>query len=200
MVATAVFAAAGGVVGLFFLDETLKRSESSKTEGTKSARQLLSTHVTLILCNLFMVSLIGVSLLALLPLFCFTPIQEGGLGMNPQEIGYWVSGRFITSMLAQLLLFPGLQRRFGTVRVYKWSNALWVPSFVALPLAQVFARAGSALGVNLCLAASLIIAAIAGMSLGKCAQSRRLADQPSVQLSTDKRGGSYTGTTGYNQW
>ena len=189
MLISAIFPAMGFILSLFYLDETLQHSDDSKKSDTTSIRQLLTTRVSLIMFNFAMLSLMGVALLALLPLFCFTPISQGGLGMNPQQIGWIISGRSITNMAIQLLLFPTLQQRAGTVRLYKWLTALWIPCFVTLPLAQVFARTGSTIGVNMSLIAFLIIGAVAGMSVGQrnasiAVESGKLTDFFLLQCAT----------------
>ena len=119
----------------------------------------------------------------LLPLFCFTPINHGGLGFRPTDIGNAMSIRAIAVLAIQLLVFPPVQRRLDTLRLYRFSMMLWIPVFMGYPLLNLLARGGYTSAVWFGLAIILLLSAIAGMAFGPSSHdhlSRTCADMPIV--------------------
>ncbi|KAH8591069.1 major facilitator superfamily domain-containing protein, partial [Bisporella sp. PMI_857] len=58
------------------------------------------------------------------PPFTFT----GGLGMIPREVGFAMSALGVVGVVLQLIVYPMLNDRFGTIRIWRW--ALFVFPFV----------------------------------------------------------------------
>lgn len=109
-------------------------------------------------------SLEAISYQALLPLFFFTPVKLGGLGFTEAQIGTALSLRGVATIGVQLFAFPPLVTLVGATRLFRILIALYVPTFLLLPLLNVLARThGSALewaGV----AAVLLLGAISNMA------------------------------------
>jgi hypothetical protein len=70
------------------------------------------------------------------------PISLGGLSFPSDITGTFLSTAGVFGVLLQLVVFPFLQRRVGTLQLYKTCLLafLFVPAI--MPLANVFARMG----------------------------------------------------------
>lgn len=66
-----------------------------------------------------------IALDALLILFCYTRISLGGLGFTESQIGQALAFAGCATVFAQVSLFPPLQKRFGTVRLYQTLMGLY---------------------------------------------------------------------------
>ncbi|GAB1519007.1 hypothetical protein RhiTH_002072 [Rhizoctonia solani] len=58
------------------------------------------------------------------PLFAFTPIASGGLGMSEGQIGTQMSIRAVVHIL-MMVVYSKVNRALGTVRLYKVTMAFW---------------------------------------------------------------------------
>lgn len=76
----------------------------------------------------------------LVPLFAYTRVSDGGLGLSLQLIGVALSTNGVVTIVIQVLFFPPLQRRFGTLPVYRCSAFFNVLAFVMLPLMAALGR------------------------------------------------------------
>jgi len=112
-------------------------------------------------------SLLGGAQSALQPLFCFTPINDGGLGFSESQIGTAMSIRAVATIAVQVIAFPLLQRRVGTARLYRWLMILWIPTYMGLPFLNILARQGYTTGVWVGLSFTLACSAVANMSFGE---------------------------------
>ncbi|CAE6457520.1 unnamed protein product [Rhizoctonia solani] len=63
-------------------------------------------------------------LFSVYPLFAFTPITSGGLGMNEGQIGTQMSVRAVVHIL-MMLVYSKVNRALGTVRLYQVTMAFW---------------------------------------------------------------------------
>ena len=79
----------------------------------------------------------------LLVLFAFTPVSLGGLGFEPERIGYVLAGAGIVGTFVSLIALPWVLRRWSPGRVYACAMALWPLAFVILPLTNWAARLNS---------------------------------------------------------
>ena len=145
------------------------QAESGPVESTLdvSYKSLFSRHITALMFSFGILSLLGGVQGTLIPLFCFTPIHNGGLGFTSTEIGNTLSLRAIATLSIQLFVFPPLQRRIGTVRLYQWLMCLWIPSFLGYPVLNGLARNDHPTLVWIGLAFVLILSSIANMAFGK---------------------------------
>ncbi|WWC90132.1 uncharacterized protein L201_005065 [Kwoniella dendrophila CBS 6074] len=127
-------------------------------------KDLLTPDINKLMASFGLLQLQGICFLGLLPLFCFTPIQAGGLGFKESKIGLAMSIRGIATILVQLIAFPFLQKRVGTVRLYKFLVFLFIPAFIILPLTNIFARKNQNWAIWTGLSCSLGLYAIGNMA------------------------------------
>ncbi|KAI0063464.1 MFS general substrate transporter [Artomyces pyxidatus] len=144
----------GMIFGYIFLEETLP-SKRRHVEGTSTydtlkidikppcIRALLSIPLIYALSlSGFALSFIGTAFDVLFVLFCYSPIESGGLAFSATEIGLCLAGAGIISILIQLFVTPWLLARCDHVRVYNACMGLWAYCFALLPLLNVVARLG----------------------------------------------------------
>jgi hypothetical protein len=168
---SAIFPLLGAIVAALYFKETLKITAKdddtdATTEDEIKYKDLFTPHINAIMVSFGLLSLMGTSVNAIVPLFCFTPIEIGGLGFSPTLIGRAMSARAVFTIIVQLLAFPTLQRRIGTIKMYKWLMLFWIPAFGGLPLTNAFARLQWNVAVWLCLGVSLMCGSIANMAFG----------------------------------
>lgn len=189
MLLASLFPLISGLCALFLLKETLptkvrkmdeedtvedegvvRRMDGPDSAVTKpaSSRELVTKHIALLIFTFAIQSLVGISLGALLPLFCFTPIGDGGLGMDSESIGNVISQRSVTVLLLQVFGFPWLAKKIGLVRLHRWAMVLWIATFAILPFINLAARSGQNWLVWTELYAFMVIGALAGVCSGMC--------------------------------
>ena len=74
------------------------------------------------------------------PLFAFTPLKYGGLGLSEVAIGTHMAVRSAISILIMLIYAP-VQERIGALRVYQWSTSTWPLAVLCMPALSMLARA-----------------------------------------------------------
>ncbi|BGP47414.1 hypothetical protein JCM10450v2_003266 [Rhodotorula kratochvilovae] len=108
--------------------------------GAPSFRSMFTTRVCAALATYAMLALETVALDALLILFCYSPISIGGLGFQESDIGTALSLSGLSAVGFQIVLFPPLQRRAGTVPLYRALMSLWPLVFALFPVMSWCAR------------------------------------------------------------
>lgn len=127
---------------------TPPRSPSPSTSSpsappTTSVTELLRIpQIQAVMTSYAFLALISVSLDAVLVLYLYEPVQLGGVGFSSDSTGVLLSINGFGGALVQLFLFPPLQKRVGTLRVYQISMCAFPLSVVLLPVANAIARAG----------------------------------------------------------
>lgn len=114
----------GVITSIFFLEETLDKSESERdganAGGTKndSMMQLLKApgilNVLWVYCH---VMLLAFAFTALMPVYLYTPIDVGGLEFDPFQIAMYMAVQGASQALWLVLAFPFLHRRLGTKKL-----------------------------------------------------------------------------------
>ncbi|KAG8830535.1 hypothetical protein FRC17_004742 [Serendipita sp. 399] len=101
--------------------------------------------VSLLISNAIMVLLTEI-FFATYPLFAFTPVELGGLGLSEAKIGMHMSVR---SAVHIVIMFPfsRLQRRFSSLTLYRVSLFAWIPTVALFPILNSIARRGDEDGV-----------------------------------------------------
>ena len=69
-----------------------------------------------------------------------TPIDLGGLGLPPSEIGKFMSMYGVLNGIVQLFVFPRLQERWGSKNVFIAALSCTAPMIACFPLANYRAR------------------------------------------------------------
>ncbi|GAA5972337.1 hypothetical protein JCM8115_001258 [Rhodotorula mucilaginosa] len=127
-------------------------------------RSMFTPRVNAALGVYAMLALITVALDALIVLFCYSPVKIGGLGFKEADIGIALSISGLASVTFQILLFPPLQQRVGTVRLYRRLMSLWPVVYILFPVMSWCARVKGRRAVWVVLTCFLVLKAIANMA------------------------------------
>lgn len=114
----------------------------NKEDKQSSLSLLKNPHIRVVMISNSYLSISQVCSDAALVLFLYTPIELGGLGLKSKQIGIYLASIGLTSALLQLLLFPSLQKRFGTKKVFAFAMSFWVSMAALLPICNWIARRG----------------------------------------------------------
>ncbi|KAI5122012.1 hypothetical protein M0805_008004 [Coniferiporia weirii] len=153
----AAFALASTVWAYFVLEETspkIRRTVNGKIhedngEPDPSAQRVsmlsvLTPHVFSVLVSIFVMTIVSETIFALYPLFAFTPISSGGLGLSEPQIGAHMATRAVLAIFVLFLYPPAASRlRVGVVSVYSAAMALWPFAVACLPVLNALARTGA---------------------------------------------------------
>ncbi|KAG2360853.1 major facilitator superfamily domain-containing protein [Suillus spraguei] len=149
-----VIAIIGVSLGFIFLEEKSGALNASTNddrvttvpvlpEKPFSISKLLSIPVISALAlSGFMLSYIGASFDVVFVLFCYSPIQSGGLSFSASQIGYSLASAGAISAAIQLCIMSYLLRTFDCAKMYNFCMALWPYTFLVLPILNLIARAG----------------------------------------------------------
>lgn len=124
--------------------ETLATSEDGESRPLP-LRALLIPRVLIAAGNYAALSTIDIAFRAVQPLFYATPIELGGLGLDPPLIGNILAVYGTLSGLFQILFFASLHDRFGSKAVYTVAVSCGIPLVLTYPIINTLARA---YGVN----------------------------------------------------
>jgi len=155
----ALIAALGSLFGFFCLEESLPSKRHWKANGPSSSspafdsekpkephsiKYLLSIPVIRALClSGFALAFITTAFDVTFILFCYSPIQSGGLAFTTGEIGYSLATSGAVSGALQIFFMPFLLRRFDHAKMYNFCMAIWPYCFVLLPGLNIIARMGA---------------------------------------------------------
>ncbi|KAJ3773904.1 major facilitator superfamily domain-containing protein [Lentinula raphanica] len=159
-----IIALLGVALAYFCLEESLpsRRKDSrtggsaNKSDGDDSVSVKLPSAKTLLCIPIiralslsgFALEMNGTSFVVLFVLFCYTPIEQGGLAFPPSIIGYSLAFTGLIAGLTQLFFMPILLRRFEAAKIYSFCMALWPVVFLVLPCLNIIARYGSEYGLD----------------------------------------------------
>jgi MFS family permease len=107
---------------------------------------LLHWPLASLLISVFAMILVTEVFFATYPLFAFTSVELGGLGLSEAEIGFHMSMRSVLALLT-MLPFGAFTNRFGKLNVYRFSIFAWIPTILLFPFLNRIARAGGKDGV-----------------------------------------------------
>lgn len=134
-------------------------------EKPAAFKQILVPKILTVLLNQALINLINVAYMSALPLFCFTPVADGGLGFSKQDIGTILAANGFLAIFVQLFLFPFVEKRLGGPQhVLKRSLPFMAATFLFPPLAHVAARSGRT-EVWTVLGVMLVVKSIGGISI-----------------------------------
>ncbi|ORY23550.1 major facilitator superfamily domain-containing protein [Naematelia encephala] len=139
-------------------------AQVDEVEDSTSLWNLFTPEINALMFSFAVLSLLGGAVMAILPLFCFTPIADGGLDFSDGEIGTAMAVRAVATIIVQLSAFPWLQRRLGSLRLYRGLMVLWIPAYIGLPMLNGFARLGQKRVVWTGMVMTLLCGAIANMA------------------------------------
>ncbi|KAJ7034771.1 major facilitator superfamily domain-containing protein [Mycena alexandri] len=123
-------------------------------------------------------------------LFCYTPLESGGLSFPPEKIAFCFAVAGGVSTL-QAFIMPRLLRRYGAERIYWMCTCSWPFAFIAIPFLNIIAW-GAVIGPSpvwmeiflwVCIAVILTVVRIGGAAF--LYNTRILSDYlPSENLAT----------------
>jgi len=87
-------------------------------------------------------SFIATSFDVVFVLFCYSPVQSGGLAFSASQIGYSLASSGAIAAAIQLFIMSYLLRTFDCAAMYKFCMALWPYAYVVLPILNAIARGG----------------------------------------------------------
>ncbi|KAG1729767.1 MFS multidrug-resistance DHA1 sub-family [Suillus lakei] len=122
------------------------RSSSDTVQGSPDDSKplplsaLMTPHVLIATLNYTTLTLFDTSLCALIPLFYATPVNMGGLGLDPPRIGNILAVFGIANGLFPVFFFARLHDWFGTKVVYTCGVASGVPIIIAFPIINMLNR------------------------------------------------------------
>ncbi|KAJ3862759.1 major facilitator superfamily domain-containing protein [Lentinula novae-zelandiae] len=134
---------AGMLSAYCFLQETRKPTQLVRSAEAKplSTKELLANQMIRCLCtSACFLSFVTTAFDVVFVLFCYTPIQKGGLGLQTSQIGYALAISGVAAAFFQLVLMPTLLRRVDHAKCYHFTIAIWPAVFVILPSLNIFAR------------------------------------------------------------
>ena len=152
----------------------------SDEEKPLPLRAILIPRVICAAANYAALSLVDIAYRAIQPLFLSTPIELGGLGLSPPEIGQVMSLYGILNGFVQLFVFARVHDRWGSKRVFMFGMMAAIPLFAFFPFLNYLARSS---GVNSTVWAMVvlqtIVSAVMTLSFGNSTVIRE-------SFSTDK--------------
>jgi hypothetical protein len=93
--------------------------------------------------NYAFISIVDILFVVLHPLFLATPIELGGLGLDPPLIGTILASFAIVDGMFTLLFFSPLVDYFGVRKAYLIGITCIAPSFVLFPVIGYLARSST---------------------------------------------------------
>lgn len=175
-----VFSAA--LTTFFFVNETLKRKSdgTSKPEATMSTLEVLkSPGVLMVLYILGHTMALALVYTAVIPVFMFTSVENGGFGFSDQWIAIFLAISGGSQALWMLLAFPYLQKRLGTGRLMRICACGWPIFIFAYPMFNEFLRNGWILAFWILAPIELVMGSGVAMGFGKCTTTSCSDLQPS---------------------
>ncbi len=103
-------------------------------------KKLLEPRVIIPAANYAFLAIVDITLRAIQPVFYSTPIELGGLGLVPQQIGSILAVYGVVNGLTQIFFFSRVNDRFGSKRVYLAGIVSIIPVFAMFPFINEVAR------------------------------------------------------------
>ncbi|KAF7311559.1 MFS domain-containing protein [Mycena kentingensis (nom. inval.)] len=139
----------GFVMSYFFLEETLpsKRRGASAVVTTPppsyGVKDLLALpKIRAVTASSFTLAFIGTAFDIGFVLFCYTPVERGGLSFTVDEIGYALALNGSILAVFQLFLMPILLKRVKPHNLYNSCLRMWPLTFFLVPFLNLILRAG----------------------------------------------------------
>ena len=105
-------------------------------------QSLLRQKVLIPIMNYTSISSLHAARDSIQPLFLAMPIQLGGLGLPPRQVGYILGTYGIANSVFQAFMLGRLVHRFGVKSVFVTAIASFVPMFMFSPLMNILVRGG----------------------------------------------------------
>ncbi|KAI9455165.1 MFS general substrate transporter [Lactarius psammicola] len=110
-------------------------------------RSVLTKPVVVTVANYAMLALLDAAVMSYIPLVWSTPVEYGGLNLNPTSIGLWLSLYGVMDGIFQFVFFSHFISRFGPRRVFVFSIVSCAVIYATFPFESLAVVAGG--GPNL---------------------------------------------------
>ncbi|KAG1858621.1 MFS multidrug-resistance DHA1 sub-family [Suillus tomentosus] len=121
-------------------------------------RALLTSKVLSVMASYTTMGLFHMAFSSILPIFYATPIELGGLSLDPPRIGALLAASGIIQGIFQLLSYARLHHHFGARTIYITGVGSGIPIVILFPVTNALARAyGIGMAVWLCAAIQLTL-------------------------------------------
>ncbi|KAG1798072.1 MFS multidrug-resistance DHA1 sub-family [Suillus plorans] len=121
-------------------------------------RALLTSKVLSVTASYTTMGLFHMAFNSVLPVFYATPIELGGLSLDPPRIGVLLAASGIIHGVFQLLFYARLHDRFGARAIFITGVSSGVPIVILFPVTNALARAyGIGMAVWLCVVVQLTL-------------------------------------------
>ncbi|KAG2049025.1 MFS multidrug-resistance DHA1 sub-family [Suillus hirtellus] len=121
-------------------------------------RALLTPKVLSVTASYATTGMLQMSLSSVLPIFYATPIELGGLSLDPPRIGTLLAAQGAAHGVFQLLFYARLHDRFGAGVIHMTGVSSGIPTVILFPLINALARVyGIGMMVWLCVAVQLAL-------------------------------------------
>ncbi|KAJ4348080.1 uncharacterized protein N0V89_009452 [Didymosphaeria variabile] len=130
---------------MIFWGRTLHVHQSAKTsaEPTMTTWELIKypgVAKVMLIYNYCM--LLAFAFTAAFPVFMYTPINLGGLGLSPKWISVFMAIGGLAQAFWLLVVFPPLHKRIGTGGLLKFNAFIWPIFFAIDPICNILLRHG----------------------------------------------------------
>jgi len=103
---------------------------------------VLTKPVIITVANYAMLALLDSAVMSYIPLVWSTPVEYGGLNLNPASIGLWLSLYGVMDGIFQLAFFSHFISRFGLRRVFVFSIVSCAVIYAIFPFENLAVVAG----------------------------------------------------------
>ncbi|PLW32896.1 hypothetical protein PCANC_17105 [Puccinia coronata f. sp. avenae] len=123
--------------GALGADDSLEDQERPDQVVRASAlKDLLTRHVVTLLVSFWFMALENSAWMVLVPLFSYTRVEDGGLGLSLAQIGMVLSLNGVVALGVQMVLFPMLHRKLGAVHLHRITRLSSPIAFIGLPIVR----------------------------------------------------------------
>ncbi|KAI9568452.1 major facilitator superfamily domain-containing protein [Boletus coccyginus] len=116
-------------------------TNSDGDEFTSAGALLSVPAIRALTISGFALSSLSLAFDVVFTLSCYTPVDAGGLGLEPSTIGTLLAFAGALAVLLRLLAMPYILRRFDYAKTYNACMYIWPIAFGLLPFLNVLARA-----------------------------------------------------------
>ncbi|KAG2107268.1 major facilitator superfamily domain-containing protein [Suillus discolor] len=128
-----------GLTDSLSTEDTCQRAKAGDSKPLP-LRSLLIPRVIIAAGNYAALSFLDIAFRAVQPVFFATPVELGGLGLDPPRIGNILAIYGVINGLFQIFFFADLHDRFGSKIIYSVSMAVAIPMVITLPIINAVAR------------------------------------------------------------
>ncbi|KAJ7470281.1 major facilitator superfamily domain-containing protein [Mycena latifolia] len=126
----------------FFLEESLPSKRRGRAFSIDTVDLLSIPMIRVLTASALCLAFTGTAFDVVFVLFCYTPIQRGGLSFTVNRIGYALAMNGGVLAILQLFFMPFLLRTYRVAKLYNYSMRIWPVTFFLMPFLNVIVRSG----------------------------------------------------------